>query len=127
MTTDTTTALAATIDTYLAAWNEPDAAKRAPLVEQSWAPEGTIVDPPIEGVGHAGIIELMSALHTHYAGHRFRRASGIDSHHNVFRFGWEMVAPDGAVAVAGIDVGEVAEDGRLRRITGFFGPLPEAV
>ena len=29
-------------------------------------------------------------------------------------------------AFAGIDVGEVASDGRLRRITGFFGELPEA-
>ena len=37
-----------------------------------------------------------------------------------------LVGPDGAVAVAGMDVGEVAADGRLRRITGFFGGLPEA-
>jgi hypothetical protein len=34
------------------------------------------------------------------------------------------VTPDGTVALAGIDVGEVGEDGRLRRITGFFGDLP---
>jgi hypothetical protein len=26
----------------------------------------------------------------------------------------------------GFDIGELAEDGRLRRITGFFGPFPEA-
>ena len=29
-----------------------------------------------------------------------------------------------AVAVAGIDVAEVADDGRLRKVTGFFGDLP---
>jgi hypothetical protein len=29
------------------------------------------------------------------------------------------------VAVAGVDVGSVAADGRVQRITGFFGPLPE--
>jgi hypothetical protein len=38
--------------------------------------------------------------------------------------GWELVGPDGAVALAGLDVGEVAADGRLRRIVGFFGQLP---
>ena len=35
-----------------------------------------------------------------------------------------VVGPDGTVAVSGIDVGELADDGRLRRITGFFGELP---
>ncbi len=37
----------------------------------------------------------------------------------------ELAAPDGAIVVAGIDVGALAPDGRLRRITGFFGELPK--
>jgi hypothetical protein len=57
-------------------------------------------------------------------GHRFRRVSAIDEHHNTFRFAWELVGPDGAVAVTGIDVGERAEVGTLRSITGFFCELP---
>jgi hypothetical protein len=51
--------------------------------------------------------------------------SGVDTHHDHFRFAWDLVGPDGAVAVGGIDVGEVADDGRLQRITGFYGPLPD--
>jgi hypothetical protein len=58
--------------------------------------------------------------------HRFRRASGIDAHHDHFRFAWELVGPDGGIALAGIDAGELTDDGRLRRITGFFGELPAA-
>jgi hypothetical protein len=50
--------------------------------------------------------------------------SGIDAHHDYLRFLRELVAPDGTVALAGLDVGELAADGRLRRITGFFGALP---
>jgi hypothetical protein len=50
--------------------------------------------------------------------------SAVDAHHAELRFGWELAAPDGAVVVAGIDIGELAPDGRLRRITGFFGELP---
>ena len=39
--------LTATVDTYLAAWNETDPARRAELVEQVWAPDGTLTDPPL--------------------------------------------------------------------------------
>jgi hypothetical protein len=117
--------LTKTIDTYLAAWNEPDAGRRAALIAQSWAPDGQLTDPPIDGSGRAGITEMMSALHTHYAGHQFRRTSGIDTHHTFARFSWELVAPDGSVAISGLDVAELDASGLLARVTGFFGALPE--
>ncbi|HEX3785745.1 MAG TPA: nuclear transport factor 2 family protein [Pseudonocardiaceae bacterium] len=116
--------LTATIDTYLEAWNETDAARRAELIERVWAPEGKLIDPPLAAQGHQGISELIATLHTQFPGHRFRRASGIDSHHDQLRVAWELLAPDGQVALAGLDVGELDEQGRLRRITGFFGPIP---
>jgi hypothetical protein len=63
---------------------------------------------------------------SHFPGHRFRRASAIDTHHDIARYGWELVAADGEVAVSGLDVVDIGPDGRLRRVVGFFGPLPEA-
>ena len=42
------------------------------------------------------------------------------------RFGWELGVPGGDVTVAGLDVGILAADGRLQRITGFFGDLTAA-
>jgi hypothetical protein len=68
---------------------------------------------------------MVDAVQAQYPGHRFGRVSGIDAHHDQLRFAWQLVDPDGAVAAAGIDVGTVAPDGRLQRIVGFFGPLPE--
>ena len=124
MSETSTQDLTSTIDTYLAAWSEPDAERRASLVERVWAPDGRLVDPPLEGVGHAGIGDMGVALQTHYPGHTFRRTSGVDAHHDQLRFAWELVGPDGSVALTGLDVGEVAADGRLRRIAGFFGELP---
>ena len=124
MTDLTTTDLTDTVDTYLAAWNEPDPGRRAGLIERVWAAGGRLLDPPLAAKGHAGISGMADALHTHYPGHRFRRASGIDTHHDQLRFAWELVGPDGTVALAGLDVGEVGADGRLARITGFFGDLP---
>jgi SnoaL-like protein len=114
-----------TIDTLFAMWNEEDPGRRAKLVQEVWADDGHLVDPPLEGKGHAGISDMVAAVQNQFPGHRFRRVSGIDAHHDTLRYAWELVGPDGAVAATGLDVGQVAEDGRLRRINGFLGPLPE--
>ena len=116
--------LTTTVDTYLAAWNETDRNQRTTLIEKAWSSGGRLIDPPLAAEGHAGIDEMVETLQSQFPGHRFRRASGIDTHHDHLRFGWELVSPDGTVVLAGLDVGEVADDGRLSRITGFFGELP---
>jgi hypothetical protein len=118
--------LTRTIDTHLAAYGEPDATKRAALVRQVWSAEGQLLDPPIEGTGHDGIAALGDIVQAHYAGHTFRRTSAVDAHHGFARYGWDLVAPDGSVAMSGIDVVQVDDDGRLVRIVGFFGPLADA-
>ena len=118
--------LTTTVDTYLAAWNETDHGQRTALIAKAWSADGRLIDPPLAAEGHAGIDEMTATMQAQFPGHRFRRASGIDTHHDHLRFAWELVGPDGGVVLAGIDVGEVADDGRLRRITGFFGDLPTA-
>lgn len=112
-----------TIDTYLAAWNEPDADRRSELISRAWSADARYTDPMLEATGHHGISEMTAGVHAAYPGHRFRRTTQIDGHHDVVRFGWELVAPDGSITVAGIDIGVLADDGRLREITGFFGEL----
>src|SRR5947209_5651902 len=91
--TDTTTPLGELIDRYLAAWNEPDPARRAALIEQVWAADGRLIDPPLAAEGHAGIGDMAAALQTQFPGHRFRRASGIDAHHDQLRFAWQLGGP----------------------------------
>lgn len=113
-----------TIDTYLAAWNETDAERRAELVREAWLPDGVYLDPMLEATGHRAISEMAAGIHATYPGHTFRRTTQIDGHHEVVRFGWELVAPDGSALVAGTDVAELADDGRFRSVTGFFGDLP---
>jgi hypothetical protein len=120
------TNIASTIDTYLAMWNETDPARRADLIRQAWADDGRYVDPLLEAMGHTALGDMVAGVHEQFPGHRFRRTSGIDTHHDQVRFAWELAAPDGAVAVAGVDVGALAPDGRLSAIAGFFGELPDA-
>jgi|SRR5581483_4309030 len=115
-----------TIDTHLEAYAEPDPARRSKLIRTIWAADGHLVDPPLDGAGHDGIENLAAALQSQFPGHTFRRTSAIDAHHGFARYEWEMVGPDGSPVLAGLDVAEVAGDGRLRRVVGFFGPLAAA-
>lgn len=126
MTDTNTTDTTAVVDAYLAMWNKDDPARRAELIRAAWTDDARYVDPLLEADGHDGLSAMVDGLHAQFPGHRFRRTSGIDVHHDELRFGWELAAPDGAVTVAGIDVGQLSADGRLRRITGFFGDLPAA-
>ncbi|MCU1394196.1 MAG: hypothetical protein JWM34_2624 [Ilumatobacteraceae bacterium] len=123
-TTITTPGITETIDTYLAAYNERDAARRVALIEQAFAPDAELFDPPIEGAGYTGIDEMFATVQGMFAEHKFRRSTGVDTHHGIARYGWELVAADGTVALAGMDVAVAGSDGKLTRVAGFFGDLP---
>ena len=121
---DTLTAtMSGTVDTYLEAYGEADVARRTTLIRSVWASGGRLLDPPLDGEGHVGISALTDIVHAHYPGHTFRRTSAVDSHHGVARYAWELVGPDGTVAVSGLDVAEFGTDGKLVRVLGFFGEL----
>jgi hypothetical protein len=94
-----------TVDDYLAMWNEADPERRAAHIERAWAGDGRYVDPLLEAQGPAALSDMVAAVQAQYPGHRFRRVSGIDAHHDQLRFAWQLVDADGAVAAAGIDVG----------------------
>jgi hypothetical protein len=123
-TTDTTDTITHIVDTHLAGYCEADPERRRALLDQVWAADGELVDPPLEGRGPEAIAALVDAVLQHFPDHRFRRTSEVDVHHDHARYAWELVGPDGTVAVAGLDVATLDADGRLTRIIGFFGELP---
>jgi hypothetical protein len=53
-------------------------------------------------------------------------ASGLDSHNDLVRYGWDIVDQHGHRVMDGLDVVALASDGRLRRILLFHGQLPQA-
>lgn len=120
--TDITT----TIDHWFASLNEQDEARRQEHIANAWAEDGRWVDPPFEGEGHTAISEMVAGVYAQYPQIRFRRNTGIDAHHDAVRYGWEMVDADGNVVVTGLDIGQLAQDGRLQRVSGFFGELQPA-
>jgi hypothetical protein len=113
------------IDRYIAMWNETDAGRRRDLIAKVWSEDACYLDPLMQGEGHAGIDTMVHGVQQRFPGHRFRRTSDVDGHHDRVRFAWEL-APDGGPAlVSGIDFGVVA-DNRLQTITGFLDQAPGA-
>jgi SnoaL-like domain len=109
---------------YVAAWNETDAGKRRLLLETSWAENGIYSDPTAQVSGREALVQHLGRLIEHFADQRVLLTSGIDEHHSLIQFTWARVGLDGRKIRKGIDFGEVGADGRLVRITGFFGPPP---
>ena len=120
------TDLETTIDTYLEAYGEPDAGRAEALMARAFTADAKLIDPPLAGEGHAAIVAMAQTVQTLYPGHRFRRMSVVDQHHEFARYGWQLLTPDDSVALTGMDVVEVAPDGRLKQVVGFFGDLPVA-
>jgi SnoaL-like domain len=115
-----------TVDTWLDAWTVPDEATRRRMVRDVWAPDGTLVDPPMAAAGHDELTAVGAALQVQFPGHTFRRTTAIDAHHDLVRYGWALLAPDGSTALTGLDVAVVTADGKLQRVAGFFGELAAA-
>ena len=115
------------VDAYTSSWGEADEAKRRAILETSWADDGRYCDPSGEAVGRDALVAHIGGFLDNPAmkGFVLERVSGVDVHHNVLRFDWVLKNAEGEVVMEGVDYGELADDGRLQSITGFFGPIPE--
>jgi len=114
------------IEGYIAVWNETDPGHRRDLIAQTWTDDAVYVDPMLRGDGPDGIDAMTAGVQAKFPGHEFRRTGTADAHNGRVRFGWEMVnTTSNAPLIAGIDIGEIAPDGRLRSIVGFLDLAPD--
>ena len=121
---------------YAEAWNIPDASKRPELLDIGLSDACSYTDPAYEVRGkeeladHIGRSLSGEAYDGLGAGARIPLSSGLDQHHGMFRFTWVLIEPqEQQILLEGMDFVELAADGRLQRITGFFGafpPIPES-
>jgi hypothetical protein len=109
------------VNRYIEAWNETDDDRRRELVAGTWSDDGSYLDPLMSGTGHDEIAAMIAGAQQQFPGHRFERSFGPDAHNDRVRFAWRLYGPDGDEPVAaGVDFGTLAEDGRLRSVTGFL-------
>ena len=125
-TTTTSTAPDSTVEAYVAAWNETDAARRQAGVARAWAASGRYRDPLMASDGHAGIDAMLAAVQARFPGFVLRRTSKVDAHNDWVRFAWSLGPSDGPAVVEGVDFCALAPDGRLAAVVGFIDRMPAA-
>jgi hypothetical protein len=113
------------VDRYLAIWNEPDTDARAEAIAELWTEDASYTDPLAAVAGHDGIAAVVTGAREMFPGFVFRALPGVDAHHDLVRFGWELVpALGGESLVVGFDVAVLDENGRLRAVHGFLDKVP---
>jgi hypothetical protein len=94
-------------------------------LERALASGVEFIDPSVET---HGLDEFEANVHNVQAeipGAVYSRTSAVDSHHGLHRYSWQ-ISRDEEVVLPGFDVTEVDGDGKVTRVLGFFGPLPES-
>jgi hypothetical protein len=101
-------------DRYVAAWNEPDAAKRSSALAAVWAPQAAGDKGPR---GYAALTRLTLAApggHSGREGIRYRAAPTARLRGDVVTFRWAMLLADSETVLAGgLEFLIVDDDGRI--------------
>jgi hypothetical protein len=113
----------ATIEAYVATWNETDASRRQAGIARVWAPSARYRDPLMASDGHAGIDAMLASVQAKFPGFVLRRTSGVDCHNGRARFSWSLGPAAGPAVVEGVDFCALAPDGRLEQVVGFIDKM----
>jgi hypothetical protein len=109
---------------YDRAWREHDPGERMRLLRAALTEDAELLSPQGRWAGRAAIAEWIGGFAERVPGSAVTVSTGIDEHNGVARYGWTITGPDGARVLDGTDVCDIADDGRLRRVVMFFGPVP---
>lgn len=119
------TNIPASLDTMLAAWNEHDLSAIRGHLDASLDESVVFADPDnfVEGID--AFEAMVRKFRTDRPTAVCARTSGFNVHHNRYRYNW-LVSMDGKPLLPGMDVTELNAAGKVVRVDGFFGPVPEA-
>ena len=103
-------------------FNERDAGRRIVAIRELYAEDAVLYEPDASAKGHAAISEAVTALLAHLPPNFVFSAAGpAIGHHNIGRLKWRSGAPDGPVAVTGMDVAHF-EQSRIHSLYVFLEP-----
>ncbi len=110
-------------EAVLAAWNEKDPSKVRGHLDKALASNVLFADPHYYIKGIDAFYDMVKEFHVKYPVSRCEHTSGYNVHNNRYRYNW-LVSINNQPVVAGMDVTEINEDGKIVRVDGFFGDIP---
>lgn len=109
---------------YVRVWNENDPVRRRILIEQTFTPQASYIDPIMQSSGHDALDTMIATAQSQFCGLHFKVLGVPDGHHDLVRFSWDLGTGDAESVASGTDIAVVAADGRLARVTGFIDKMP---
>lgn len=109
---------------YAAIWSKPEAERDAEL-SLCLSRDVSYLDPNGLRFGRAALSAYMGDFQAGMPGTGFR-IDQVLHHHGRTLANWSLLGAGDTVVQTGTSFGELAEDGRLRVITGFFYPDADA-
>lgn len=104
-------------------WNQRDLDAVRSDLELAVTDDFIFCDPIHFHIGRDALEANVREFRTSQPLAEFRIGSGVDHHHNRYRYEWHLTRRN-RVLVKGFDVATVAENGLIERVDGFFGELP---
>jgi uncharacterized protein YndB with AHSA1/START domain len=111
----------AIVDQWFAAWAERDAARRRGLLEACATPSVTFRDDFAALEGLEDLDRHIAMTHVHMPGMRLARSGPLQQSQGAALVRWQALRPDGTAAGAGTSFVDLAPDGHIARVAGFWG------
>lgn len=114
----------ASVEAYIAAWNEKDASARRRLLERSCAEDVVLRTSGRRCVGRAELDALVDEFQRRRPGDRAVLVGDVDVQGHLFRLVGVVESATGARSGESFDAGECDDEGRIRLLLTFAGTLP---
>jgi uncharacterized protein YndB with AHSA1/START domain len=109
------------VDAFLAAWSEKDEARRRAALAAIATEDVTFADAFSCTAGMDDLVAHLAAAQFHMPGVVLERSGDVRQCQGTAVADWVAKGPDGAPRGRGTNVFELAPDGRIARVVGFWG------
>ena len=110
------------LERMLAMWNERDPLQVRGYVDSVLSEDVIFIDPSNSITGRDAFEEMVKKFRAGAPEAVCRRASGVDGHHGLYRYHWEIHQGE-TLLIEGFDVAQIDASGQVCRVEGFFGRL----
>jgi uncharacterized protein YndB with AHSA1/START domain len=111
------------VDAWLRAWGDPDPAARRAALESCATPDVSFRDAYSLTNGLSDLLAHLEAVQIFLPGIRLARDGDVRVSHGTAVARWTATGPNGAAVGRGLNVFELAPDGRIAGVVGFWeGP-----